>query len=902
MATPAGSPQAAFPRGGASPPSGAAKNAPPASGEASLPTRRAQEDQAPQVSRLQMIEYMNARKWWARGQVSLLFTTGLWISFVLIVWLRTDVVASYEVNSALLGYVRQIKANPSITGIPPTPPEKMPVQCRCACKNSNKGEPAGPCGTLGNDGLYTEFYDFVGELSPANASELGVEAGGIETAPTLTLATISSIEDVWYWVEHGFVPAVWLPMSGRLGGEQDPRGLLLRRNLVLGGVRARQVRAKPGACEVSGDLSRLYPIECRTKEVAVQAYGSKDLEAFENYTAMWDAFRPVSEPAEMGYYDAMLDVERPPSEILMEVELMKRHAWLDSMAVQLELSALLLNVEVGVYALMQVTFDFPVDGGVDSKVRVRVLRAVDSAAIAWQDLIPEIIWAILIVLLLRQEVWQVCKCSWNKKLGEYLHDPWNWNLVDWLSIGFGVPVALYWYAVAFRTSEMSKGVLGLPRKPSGGELSLHWPSHREKWGLMLDSASDILTIKYYHQLCLFLYTTILTFRFLKSFLTQQRLATIQIAIGLSFFDVCHFLCIYLTILANFVLGGRILFGQELENWSSIMKAGGSTLRMLMGHAELREMYEIAPVSTTIWFWLFLICVMFVLSNLMLAIIYEHWENFRSLIGPTPTMLQDAKIGWEDFLWRFEWRVDLVKEGEYREALNNPYDSICEEIMEAAEVDDDFMEASRKSCLGIRLIRKRMEGASTEGLRSDGSAGGKTIDSLDLRKMGADPVTAEHLLEECQRFASSEVKAGSRLDQVRELSRLVERHKQLLEEHCEAIESGTEEGRGHLWQTLERFERSLQHSLESFANLRSSGVDTFAPPLLEGNRNFNPEPAPLELSYEEEFEGQNWGEEYGGQGIDADYLALRLAATGEGEGAGDWNGNGPPALDDGDFGA
>lgn len=511
------------------------------------------------------------------------------------------------------------------------------------------------------------------------------------------------------------------------------------------------------------------------------------------------------------------------------------------MSKSLLVSVLLLNAEVGTYALLEVSFDFTADGRVDKNVRVKLLQVIDPGISAWQNIIPELIWVGLIVMLLRQEVYELLGSIKDLHLLVYAMN--LWNIVDWLSIIMGLPIAFYWYVIAIQTGILSENVLAIPRSLKD---TTDFSNHRTMWGTTLDDVEWILAVKYYHQLALFWYTTILTFRFLKNFLTQQKLATLQVTLAYSFYDICHFMLIYITLLANFVLGGRILFGATLPEWSSFTRSVGSTIRMLMGHYEFEQMYEIAPVSTSIWFWLFLMVMMFVLSNMLLAIIHDHWHTFRKLIGPTPTILQDAILGLADFFWRYEWHKDQWIDGEYREFfLGDPYDELIEELLSATEVDDDFRRAAKNSSLGCRLKRRYLETSSVDGLCEDGNTpGGKVCAPLDLRKMGADPPTAEHLVEECVKFVHQEKQATDGMNEIRSLCKLIRDTRGQLIKHCDAIEDGVSTEADALLLTLFRMEDSMRGSLEKFASLRRTGADTFAPPLRAQEKGFEPEPCRL----------------------------------------------------------
>jgi hypothetical protein len=784
----------------------------------------------PKVTRLQMIEFLNVREWWAKGQTGLCFTIVLWISFSFIVWNRTDVEAAFEVNSALINYIEETVAHPKLSKVPPLEKTQMPLPCTCACRSNLLGWPLGACGGIGNDGRTTEVLELTAMVPEHNATNLDVKAGGFDSAAMITWDDIESPDQLWYWARHGLIPALWTPRSGRSATERP--GFLVRRNQLIGGVRVKQVRADvDDTCDLDDDLRRHYHRSCRLETPATESLDMTGVDPrFVNNSAANNAFSP----SDSGTYDAMLDIELPMEDVAETMSLLTQYKWLDGMAREIEFTTVALNAEVGIYAYIQISFHFPFAGGVKKNVRVRLLQVVDISWEKivdgqWVDFIPEVVWAVLIILLLRQELWQIGVMCYRKQFCEYVQDLWNY--MDWISIVFGVPIFFYWYVIAFQTGDMTKAILDLRRAPlTDGDLV----SHREAWNEISQAAEGILVIKYYHQMCLFWYTVILTFRFLKNFITQQKLATFELAFVHSLYDLWHFFLIFMTVLANFVLGGRILFGAELSAWSTLQQSAGSTVRMLMSNFDFEAMYEIAPISASLWFWLFILSMLFVFSNFLLAIIYDHWESFRKLIGPTPTVWQDIKENIKDFLWRCEWRRELIRDEEYRDAFNNPYegngDGLIAEILEVAKVDEEYEKATRSSSLGCKMVRRRLETYSMEGIENDGSEGGKILTQLEFRTMGADPYCAEHLLEECEKYVAKESAVKSHLEEVRNLSKLIRTCKVRLFEHCDQIEKGIDGERGNLWETLGELEYSLRESLDNFINLRTMGVDTLAPPL------------------------------------------------------------------------
>merc|ERR1719487_529597 len=148
--------------------------------------------------------------------------------------------------------------------------------------------PKGPCDTTASETL-----DFLGRL-PASSPRLPelntmallsaqfdpaifgdkLEAGNDDITP-MTWDLLKEPEDVWFWIEHGFIPDVWLPRSQQIGNA-TLQGLVAQKNLIIGGMRARQKRAMwSPTCEekANPELNTFYSTDCRSSEASTSSYG-----------------------------------------------------------------------------------------------------------------------------------------------------------------------------------------------------------------------------------------------------------------------------------------------------------------------------------------------------------------------------------------------------------------------------------------------------------------------------------------------------------------------------------------------------------------------------------------------------------------------------------------------------
>jgi len=754
-----------------------------------------------EVTRLQMLEYINGREWWGYGQVTLLFTMALWCVFVSIMFLRSDVEASIEVHDALAQHVQHIVAHPIISGVPLLAPHARPVPCRCACRFVHFAPPTGPCDSL--DGA--EVFDFLGVLPPsAPYGAIPVDDGITDhSTERMTWDRIATAEEAWFWVEHGFIPDLWNTWNA-------PK----EKNTIIGGIRARQVRAAwESDCDdkVSDKLTNFYGMPCRSADPAASKYGpANSLNGYEQ------VFEPTN--ADKGYFDALFDIERSLHDALATATFLRQNNWLDGASRSLELQGAVLNAELGRYALLRVNFTFPFSGGVEKRVYVHTVRAMGES-MSPTDIVPELLWGVLILLLIRQEIAQLVVCCYRRRFKEYLSDIWNY--VDYLSIVIGVFIVGFYIWLVRATDSVSDDVAALATVES-----------RDQWEKIIGSLENIFETKQYYQLCLFWYSLVLTLRFLKGFLGQSKLAMLQISLCQGFWDIAHFLALFFVIFVNFLLGGHILFGAEMWSWSSLTKSASASVQMLMGTFRFGDMYDIAPFSATIWFWLFLLSMVFILLNLLFVIVCDHYSTMRKAIGTTPSILVDVCQSWADLKWRTEWRRENFRDGEYKLAFwTSPYNEISDGLMDICKVSEKAQRAARQSCLGLKLDRKYAETLSVEGMAADGDPGAEACTQLGLRELGADAMTADHLLECCQKYVKIEsgFTSLSQLGQVREFVNLLRRHREDLYMQCDNMDEGFEDDHQGIRESLDRLERSVRRCLEEFDYLRTVGVHTLAPP-------------------------------------------------------------------------
>lgn len=278
----------------------------------------------------------------------------------------------------------------------------------------------------------------------------------------------------------------------------------------------------------------------------------------------------------------------------------------------------------------------------------------------------------------------------------------------------------------------------------------------------------------------------------------------------------------------------MLFGAELEEWSTMVSASSTSVRMILGSYDFDPMYEVAPVSATVWFWGFLLTMAFILMNLIFAMIADYFHVIRESVGVTETVWGDSVNAAKDLWWRMGWRKINFQDGEYKVALlENPYNEVCQGLMEAAQVPASLERDAGHSCLGVTMGFRHIEAMSIEGLDGVRNAGFAEATSKGLQELGADIMAADHLLELVQPHVDAETKRknDSEVAMVRQFLMLLRKHGENMDDHCRELEEEVTDDLSGLVETLNILQTSVTQCVNEFTVLKQEGIHSLAPPLL-----------------------------------------------------------------------
>eukprot|EP00927_Polykrikos_kofoidii_P038495 TRINITY_DN32874_c0_g1_i1.p1 TRINITY_DN32874_c0_g1~~TRINITY_DN32874_c0_g1_i1.p1 ORF type:complete len:959 (+),score=163.07 TRINITY_DN32874_c0_g1_i1:79-2877(+) len=743
------------------------------------------------ATRKQMIEYISLLQWSKTCCVAFPMTLLLWFSLVASVTLQANTDVSFSLRQTLVDDLNNLVAT-STRGVAPAQVFSEATDggslCVCACAPSagvlcQGGNASTPTVSKGS----VPIVRFSGTVMPAELMELRSRASQFEAMQSekaqmkrLGWGKFTSFEDVWFWVQHGLIPEVWheegndepfqvrhLFDGGDAAATLHKTGLLRHRTQIIAGLRMRQRRFESVDCLGDARISEKFsPYGCHGGDLLVSPFGP-------GTTSYVEGFMPGAR--DTSAFDVFLDIDRPLHVALETVQYMlQQNDWLDSATDSITIHAMLLNPDTDppLVGLLQIRFDFAPSGGIESKIDVW-----SSSLVAYPSLshvLTDFVWTCLIVCIVLRQLVQVCSIVGVKSSDTALLS--FWNLLDWMTIIISVVIAIIWLVLVQKTADIAKSIAALPVAPAFGATPEVVQRYHAIWGVALDDVESLISLQVVRRMALFWYTFVLTLQFFRVFRGQPKLAQLSFVLMSAAEDLLHFLVLFLVFLLNFAFSGFMIYGLELEDWCTPLRAVTTSLKTLMGDTDLERMYEVAPVSTVAWFVLFLACLTFTILNLLLAMIFDRYTLVKASAGAVTGLVQQTKLFLRDTRKRCKCRdffeflcSPCFKFGccRRREDMRSS-DEMLEELMFQCEFGQKDRRLVRGSVLGPKFQRKLAETKMFTGEAMAATAANEPS-GPDLLKMNLDQDYVDVLVEEALKYSQAEADPNDlKTAQLREL--------------------------------------------------------------------------------------------------------------------------------------
>jgi hypothetical protein len=790
-------------------------------------------DHSGPVTRQEAIEYINVQRWAREGCSTFVYVSILWLSFLLLVDLHTHAQVSYGVykdaHEAMYRLVAQDSRGIAPAAIFSAAGESM---CSCTCPALCVDQGQIPGGES-LPGVPVGAPLFNGTVLPEQLQTMRAKSHYLRNLgnipKTITLSDVNSIPEVWFWLQHGMIPQLWheearhLPVNttllfgtkymldaaeGRMDAAEKP-GHFLRWNQVIGGVRLRQRRLSMDECRADSRISSLFNQRCHNKHESIMPFGP-------GTTAYVEGF--VADGKERGAFDIYLDTERPVHIALETIAFMlQAHHWIDASTKSVQIQVPIINLEAtpALYGLLEVRFDFTRSGDLTKKVKVDLAAANPYSGFSI-NYIPDIAYIVLWLYLFFKKFYQAARYFLFKR---ERHDVLCnfWFLFDWAMLIFGLCSIVSWFYLVAETQDIGHAVTSLSAAPAFDASEVLIKSYHEQWGDILDRILTLTVQRDQLRLAQFGYSMILIFQFIKAYRGQPKMAQLTRTLINATEDLVHFLACFIVLFLTFAFTGHLVYGMRLEEWSSSTKCINSAFRALKGDVDLPRMYEIAPMTTIVWFWMFLVVLIFIMMNLLLATVYDHYQLVKDKANAMTGIALQFKDGFRD-LWHREGCKMFTCFCCCRCRSRSDYPShadMLEELMSKANYNATERHHVFRTVLGPKWMRKKTEKHVFAG---EIHAEHIKLDELapaaeDLKQFGVDQDYIHSLLEDAHNYREREFDPEEvHVNQMRELVTLAEIEMATMRRRLDGCQGHMRLTMHDLARRLEGLEKSVHTSL------------------------------------------------------------------------------------------
>jgi len=486
------------------------------------------------------------------------------------------------------------------------------------------------------------------------------------------LETVLVVEDVWDWLENKFVP-IFFKQTNMYDEPIPPDewSRVFTYNQLQGAVAFEQVRSKMQPCdhELAAHMW-CYP----QTDVSTEPFG-KSLEELGDGINRSVLASP-DEGFAIGASSRRLRITREeirrwlpggggdeetfkfflhPSSTLTEIkqriDYLKLRGWLDEQTMQVVVKALVLNAEIGLPRIQEAKaiFSFSRGGGVFGTMRFETLFLR-----AWSDAISMAVDALFIMVLIGftiSSLYQICKHCKRKKCKEHMSKMVNIlglvNIIgSWLNVLGFLMTASYRKAVNENLEELVAAQAGSQSAYELAGQDMH------------NAAGDMVFFTGWYRLLITYMNIMLMFQCFLVLEFQPRLAVVIATLKATSIDLAHFLVVFIPTFLAYAIAGMCIFGRRVPEFQSLERAVGTCFKIAIeSEFDWNTLASEDWVTTASWVWTFMLLIVLLMLNMVLAIIMDVYTEVRTAAGNSETVWENIKFVIKRlYLWRL-WVSD-----------------------------------------------------------------------------------------------------------------------------------------------------------------------------------------------------------------------------------------------------
>jgi len=343
------------------------------------------------------------------------------------------------------------------------------------------------------------------------------------------------------------------------------------------------------------------------------------------------------------------------------IDYFKAREWLDTKTDTMTVTAYLLNFELGRPRLVEVKifFSFGRAGGIFYRVYLQTMML--KMFPNWLSMLSDFLW---FCLLLVTTVWRG-SLLWRSFMKNHFvdhffsfHTVWEWMIImaGWFNVyGF--------YAQTLLINDITEKLDRVRDMKWDTTPASQLPRTLE----MFDTAEKVSWQLGWIRVLMANYCLVLMFRFFISFAAQPRLSIVTRTLKAILPDLGHFLIVFLPTFLSYVISGNLLFGRRIEVFATVQASWATCFRIIMEcEFDWDDLSMEYYWTTAIWVWSFIILLVLLMLNMVLAIILDIYNDVRSASQDTELVWTTLYHYWLRFMNSRTW----IQESKVEQALTH----------------------------------------------------------------------------------------------------------------------------------------------------------------------------------------------------------------------------------------
>ncbi|XP_023018809.2 polycystin-2-like protein 1 isoform X2 [Leptinotarsa decemlineata] len=433
----------------------------------------------------------------------------------------------------------------------------------------------------------------------------------------ITFLEITTAADFWIYAEGHMMDSFYWEATYSTEQADENAMHILQENRVLGVPRIRQVRVRNDSCVVHEYFRRLF-LNCydmySDDAVDKETFGLGKKTAWvyspQKETKSLSYWGKITTYGGGGYYADFAMTRNKTAELFAEL---KDNLWIRGGTRAIFIDFALYNANLNLFAVCKMAFEFPTTGGIMTTADFRsfgLLRIRSNYD--WFVMACECACYLFIVFYIFEEIREILYFR-LKYLARF------WNYVD----------------VFIITLTLVSGAFSIMKMLMIKQELYDIMDNGDKYGNLEYIAWMHLMYNNLIAVDLFLiYVKI--FKYLNFNRTMGQLNNTLKNCAM---DILGFSIMFFIIFFAFAELGYLIFGSEVENFSSFGVAMFTLLRTILGDFDYQEIEAANRILAPIYFLSYIFLVFFVLLNMFLAIINDTYSDVKTEIALAPDEMQ-----------------------------------------------------------------------------------------------------------------------------------------------------------------------------------------------------------------------------------------------------------------------